>query len=118
MKNKLFVYVALLFFWGCHARLETQMKSLEGSSPEFQSYIKKQYAEGEQLFKKYCAPCHGIFGAGNSDAPNFSAIELHNYNAAFIRGDRENHAVARGIDDESFEKIMTFLTYRQQDTIR
>jgi mono/diheme cytochrome c family protein len=89
------------------------MNSLDGSSAEYKKYIVKQFEEGEALYKKYCAPCHGIFGPGNSDAPNFSKTALHNYNASFIRGDRENHAVAQKIEDESFDKILTILTYRK-----
>lgn len=113
----IFMIATFISLLVCCRSSVSQMKSLEGSSPEYQKYIKKEFAQGEVLYKKYCAPCHGIFGPGNTDAPNFSQIELHNYNAAFIKGDRDNHAVAQGLDDDSFGKILTFLTYRKTDVV-
>ena len=107
------IYVSLaIFIAACGTYPQSKMKPLDGSSKEYQTYIKKEFTRGEVLYKKYCSSCHGIFGPGNSDAPNFTSIQLHNYNAAFIRSDKENHAVAQGLDDESFQSIMTYLTYR------
>lgn len=112
MKVKILYISIAIFILACVSHPQSKMKSLEGSSKEYQVYLKKEFTQGEILYKKYCASCHGIFGTGNTDAPNFTSVQLHNYNSAFIRSDKENHAVAQGLDDESFQSIMTFLTYR------
>jgi cytochrome c len=112
MKGKHIYFIFSILIFACAVQPSSKIKSLEGSSKDYQTYIKKEFIRGEILYKKYCASCHGIFGPGNTDAPNFTSIQLHNYNAAFIRADKENHAVAQNLDDESFQSIMTFLSYR------
>jgi mono/diheme cytochrome c family protein len=112
MKGKYVYLIFTVFIVACAVQPSSKIKSLAGSSEEYQTYIKKEFTRGEVLYKKYCASCHGIFGPGNTDAPNFTNIQLHNYNAAFIRSDKENHAVEQCLDDESFQSIMTFLSYR------
>ncbi len=111
-KQRVIYFLLSTFVVACAVKPVSKIKSLEGSSKDYQSYIKKEFTKGEILYKKYCASCHGIFGPGNTDSPNFTNIQLHNYNAAFIKADKENHAVAQGLDDESFQSIMTFLSYR------
>ncbi len=111
--RSLFYILFVLLLTACIIQSTSRMKSLEGTSDDFKKYAVKEFKQGETLYKKYCASCHGIFGQGNADAPNFSSIAIHNYNASYIKGDKENHAVAQGLDEESFQKILFFLSYRE-----
>ncbi len=70
---------------------------------------------GKKLYKEYCTKCHGVLTKGKKDIPNFSRVQLDNYNAAFIKKDPKNHAVAQKLTQEQLGDIILFLTFIKRD---
>lgn len=66
---------------------------------------------GKKLYKVYCTQCHGVFAKGKKDIPNFSRVQLDNYNANFLKKDPKNHAVAQKLSNEQLGDIILFLTF-------
>jgi hypothetical protein len=109
----LFPCILLLVF--CGTRKYGEIQNLDGASKEYQTYVKKEFPTGAKLYRQYCTGCHGIFSAGKDSVPNFSKTQIDGYNLAFIQADSTNHAVASGISQEEFERILLFLTFRKKD---
>jgi mono/diheme cytochrome c family protein len=98
----------------CATPKGAQMQNLDGTAPEFQTYVKAHFPKGAELFKKNCSGCHGVFTKGRDSVPNFTKIQMDSYNLAFLQGDTTNHAVAMGISQEEFELIALFFAFRKQ----
>lgn len=70
---------------------------------------------GKKLYKAHCTGCHGVFTKGKKDIPNFSRVQLDNYNANFIKKDPKNHAVAQKLSKDQLGDIILFLTFIKKD---
>jgi hypothetical protein len=70
---------------------------------------------GKKLYKAHCTGCHGIFTKGKKDIPNFSRIQLDNYNSNFLKKDPKNHAVAAKLSKDQLNDIIIFLTFIKKD---
>ncbi len=66
---------------------------------------------GKKLYKAHCTGCHGIFTKGKKDIPNFSRVQLDNYNSNFLKKDPKNHAVAQKLSKDQLGDIIVFLTF-------
>jgi cytochrome c553 len=66
---------------------------------------------GKKLYKAHCTGCHGIFTKGKKEIPNFSRVQLDNYNSNFIKKDPKNHAVAQKLSKDQLGDIIIFLTF-------
>ena len=112
IKNK---YVIILFSAFLLLRLQTTAQpkveyvppvNLTGDAlAEVIAHIEK----GKILFKKKCSRCHGVFTDGKEGIPNFSKMELANYNIKFIQEDPLNHAFTQKMTDEEFTDVIFFL---------
>ncbi len=71
------------------------------------------FEKGKILYKINCAGCHGIYKKGRDSVPNFTKIQIDNYNAMFIKGDKKNHSVAARLDPQQLYYILTFLRLRR-----
>jgi len=90
------------------------MYSIDTSlSKEKQKTLMSQIKVGKTLLKSYCSDCHGIFGKGVENIPNFSVTQLDNYKAKFLSNDKVNHAFAKHISIDELSKILTFLKFKK-----
>ncbi|MGE0637659.1 MAG: cytochrome c [Bacteroidia bacterium] len=70
---------------------------------------------GKKLYKAHCTGCHGVFTKGKKDIPNFSRVQLDNYNSNFLKKDPKNHAVAQKLSKDQLGDIILFLTFIKKD---
>lgn len=110
-----FSAVLLFFFSSCATKkveyaFPDNAKELPGY-PELMEHLNS----GKKLYKEYCTKCHGVLTKGKKDIPNFSRVQLDNYNAAFIKKDPKNHAVAQKLTQEQLGDIILFLTFIKRD---
>lgn len=70
---------------------------------------------GKKLYKVHCGKCHGVFTKGKKDIPNFSRVQLDNYNSNFLKKDPKNHAVAAKLSKDQMNDIIIFLTFIKKD---
>ena len=68
--------------------------------------------KGKELFKANCSGCHGIFTAGKDGIPNFTATQIDNYSARFLRHDPKNHAVTKEMSPDQMNDVLMFLRFR------
>jgi len=97
-------------------------KKIEYNIPNyFRGERKEQLMEnlkkGSILYKNNCSECHGIFGKGKEDAPNFTYNEIQNYLTAYQTNDTRNHAVMKKLLPEELSMIVNFLQMRKIDSI-
>ncbi len=115
MRSLLLFAVCSLLVVACTTRkveyaFPEDAKSLPGY-PELMEHLEK----GKKLYKAYCTNCHGVFTKGKSDIPNFSRIQLDNYNANFMKKDPKNHAVAKKLSQDQLNDIILFLTFIKKE---
>lgn len=87
-----------------------EAKTLPGY-PELMEHLEA----GKKLYKAYCTGCHGVFTKGKKEIPNFSRIQLDNYNSNFMKKDPKNHAVAKKLSQDQMGDIILFLTFIKKD---
>ncbi len=68
--------------------------------------------KGKELFKANCSGCHGIFTKGQDNVPNFTAAQIDNYSARFLRHDPKNHAVTKEMSPDQMNDVLMFLRFR------
>lgn len=68
--------------------------------------------QGRDLYKQHCSACHGIFGAGKDQAPDFTKHQLEMYSAKLKMQDEVNHQVTGQLNYAQVECILNFLTRR------
>jgi len=73
--------------------------------------------KGRLLFKQNCSNCHGIFAKGKEGIPDFTNQEIKNYMTAYQSNNEKNHAVIKKLLPEEMSMILTFLQYRQIDSL-
>lgn len=72
--------------------------------------------KGKVLYKIHCSGCHGIFSKGKDGVPNFTKIQIDNYQATALIGlDPNNHAVAQKMSSQQIDYVITFLRLRKID---
>ncbi len=111
-------YPALLFIAVCAAFMQCKSSSkITYNIPTTLS--KTQHDElldkckkGKELFKANCSGCHGIFTAGKDGIPNFTATQIDNYSARFLRHDPKNHAVTKEMSPDQMNDVLMFLRFR------
>lgn len=69
--------------------------------------------KGKELFKANCSGCHGIFTKGKDGIPNFTAAQIDNYSARFLRHDPKNHAVTKQMSPDQMNDVLMFLRFRE-----
>ncbi len=115
VKKVLLIIIVSLCFLQCNTRkveyaFPPDAKSLPGY-PELYEHLEK----GKKLYKAYCTGCHGVFNKGKKDIPNFSRVQLDNYNANFVKKDPKNHAVAKKLSQDQLSDIILFLTFIKKE---
>ncbi|HEX5625514.1 MAG TPA: c-type cytochrome, partial [Saprospiraceae bacterium] len=70
--------------------------------------------QGRDLYKQHCSVCHGIYGKGNDQAPDFTKHQLEMYSAKLKMQDEVNHQVAGQLNYAQVECILNFLTRRNE----
>ncbi len=70
------------------------------------------FEKGKALYKVHCGDCHGIFTKGKDGIPNFTQIQIDNYNANAL-ANPEQHTAIRTMSTEQFNYVMTFLRLRK-----
>jgi len=85
-------------------------KALPGY-PELMEHLEA----GKKLYKAHCTGCHGVFTKGKKGIPNFSRVQLDNYNSNFIKKDPKNHAVAQKLSKDQLNDIIIFLTFVKKE---
>lgn len=117
MKNLLIIFslVCFVFLTQC-AQRRVQYAFPKGADtlPGYDELMTHINA-GKKLYKAHCTGCHGVFTKGKKDIPNFSRIQLDNYNSNFLRNDPKNHAVAAKLSREQVGDIMVFLTFIKKE---
>ena len=98
---------------GCAAGQQIAYNISPDVPPENRTLLLERAEKGKILFKNHCAACHGIFTAGRDSVPNFTNTQLDSYNAAFVKGEQKNHAVARKLSQQQVDYILTFLRLRK-----
>jgi len=73
------------------------------------------FEKGKALYKIHCGDCHGIFTKGKDGVPNFTQIQIDNYNANAL-ANPEQHTAIRTMSLEQFNYVMTFLRLRKIKT--
>ena len=114
-KNYLLFVVCCLLIGACtNYKVEyafpDDAKTLPGY-PELMEHLEN----GKILYKINCGKCHGVFTKGKKSIPNFSRIQLDNYNSNFMKKDPKNHAVAKKLSQEQLGDIILFLTFIKKD---
>lgn len=110
-----FSAVIFFFFYSCSTRkveyaFPDDAKTYKGY-PELMEHLEG----GKKLYKVYCGKCHGVTTKGKNTIPNFSRVQLDNYNAAYIRKDPKNHAVAEKLSKDQLGDIILFLTFIKRE---
>ena len=114
----------LTFKLGGEAQLpETQITYLNVPEPQKMAYTPEQRAEGELLFARYCAVCHGP-GAGTvGPIPNllYSGEDVHAaWDAIVVGGARENKGMPKfdhAMDVAGSQAIRAYVIDMAKNTI-
>lgn len=109
----LILFSFLCFLPYCKTTKETAYIIPEQYTGETRQNLINMLEHGQKLYKIHCARCHGIFTNGKDSIPNFSKTQIENYEAAFIRNDSTNHAVAQKIRPYDLDMILQFLAFRK-----
>ncbi len=100
---------------GCASSPASEMNLRPDVTRETRALLIERYSKGKVLYRRHCAECHGIFQAGRDSVPNFSRVQLDNYNSAWLRGDPKNHMVAARMSQEQVTCVLVFLETRKRD---
>ena len=103
-----------LAVWSCAAHKPVEYVIPADVTGENRELMIERCETGRMLFKVNCSECHGIYGGGKDSIPNFSAQQIDNYNANYIKADPRNHAVARQLSQQQVDCILTFLRLRKR----
>ena len=106
--------IAFFAMMQCSAPRKTEYNIPATASEEYKTLLTERLDKGKELYKIYCADCHGIFSKGRDSIPNFSKNQIDNYDALFVKKDPKSHAVARKLSQEQVDYILTFLRLRKQ----
>jgi hypothetical protein len=98
---------------GCASEKKTEYNIPPDYTPKARQAAIEKFEKGKVLFKINCASCHGIYEKGKETVPNFTKIQIDNYNAMFIKGDPKNHSVAAKLSQEQLNYILNFLRLRR-----
>ncbi len=107
--------ILLLCIWliACTAKNKTQYDIADHVTKENREILIDRAEKGKVLYKLHCASCHGIFTPGRDSVPNFTKIQIDNYqSAALIAMDPTNHAVAQKMSAQQIDYVITFLRLR------
>jgi len=100
----------------CTSQKKTQYDIADHVTPENRELLIERAEKGKVLYKIYCAGCHGIFTEGKDSVPNFTKIQIDNYQATALIGlDPKNHAVAQKMSSQQIDYVITFLRLRKVD---
>jgi hypothetical protein len=115
MKNRVIIYVmlCLLFFTYCATKKKTEYDIPSHYGVQARENAIDWFEKGKILYKVDCAGCHGIYKKGKDSVPNFTKIQIDNYNAMYIKGDPKNHSVASKLSPDQLYYILTFLRLRR-----
>src|SRR5215831_5063926 len=94
------IFVIAFVMIKCSAPRKTEYNIPPTASEEYKTLLKERLDKGKELYKIYCADCHGIFSKGKDSIPNFSKDQIDNYDALFVKKDPRSHAVARKLSQE------------------
>jgi mono/diheme cytochrome c family protein len=84
--------------------------------PENKAILIARAEKGKILYKEHCSGCHGIFTKGKDGVPNFTKVQIDNYQSTALIGlDPNNHAVAKRMSTEQIDYVITFLRLRKID---
>jgi len=72
-------------------------------------FLRDHWTTGYYQYKSNCSGCHGIFGKGKENIPNFTKVQFDNYGASFLAGDKKNHAVMKNVTEDELFSIFLFL---------
>jgi hypothetical protein len=108
-------FVFCLFFVHCVSKKKVEYDIPSHYGKESRENAIAWFEKGKILFKLNCSGCHGIFQKGKDSIPNFTKMQIDNYNAMFIKGDPKNHSVARKLSQDQLNYILTFLRLRKMD---
>jgi len=109
----LLLILPALIFLQCAAGRKTTYTFPPEFPAEKKKEVKEKAIQGEALYKIHCADCHGIFTGGKDKIPNFTATQIDNYSAKFLRHDPKNHAIAQKMSPDQLNDILMFLRYRK-----
>jgi mono/diheme cytochrome c family protein len=112
-KYLVFLFLLLLLFAGCTSGKKTEYNIPSHYTPKARQAAIEEFEKGKELFKVHCASCHGIYKKGKETVPNFTKIQIDNYNAMFIKGDPKNHSVASKLSQQQLNYILDFLRLRR-----
>jgi len=100
----------------CSNQKRTQYEIADHVTKENKELLIERAEKGKVLYKIHCAGCHGIFTKGKDSIPNFTKIQIDNYQAAALIGlDPKNHAVAQKMSSQQVDYVVTFLRLRKID---
>ncbi len=115
------IYLLLITILFCLFLTQCTTRKVEYAFPEdakkMQGYdeLMSHLEAGKKLYKAHCTGCHGVFTKGKKDVPNFSRVQLDNYNSNFLKKDPKNHAVAAKLSKDQMNDIIIFLTFIKKD---
>ena len=110
----IFLIAGLLLVSCANRKVEYAFPDDANSLPGY-AELMEHLESGKKLYKTNCTGCHGVFTKGKKGIPNFSRIQLDNYNSNFMRKDPKNHAVAKKLTQEQLGDIILFLTFIKKD---
>jgi hypothetical protein len=115
VKYLIFIAVVAFFFFflQCVSKKKVEYDIPPHYGKEAREKSIEWFEKGKVLFKINCSGCHGIYKNGRDSIPNFTKMQIDNYNAMFIRGDPKNHSVARKLSQDQLNYILTFLRLRK-----
>ena len=115
MKNRVIISVVLclLFFTYCASKKKVEYDIPSHYGAQARENAIDWFEKGKILYKVDCAGCHGIYKKGKDSVPNFTKIQIDNYNAMYIKGDPKNHSVASKLSPDQLYYILTFLRLRR-----
>ena len=109
------VIISFVVLSKCASQRKTEYDIPSHVPPENKALLIARAEKGKVLYKTYCSGCHGIFTKGKDGIPNFTKMQIDNYNAMFIKGDPKNHSVARKLSQDQLNYILTFLRLRKMN---
>jgi Cytochrome c len=115
MKKRVIISVlsCLLFLTYCATKKKTEYDIPSHYGVQARENAIDWFEKGKILYKVDCAGCHGIYKKGKDSVPNFTKIQIDNYNAMYIKGDPKNHSVASKLSPDQLYYILTFLRLRR-----
>lgn len=109
-------FIFLLFFFiGCAAHKVEYAFPEDAKKMQGYDELVSHLEAGKKLYKAHCTSCHGVFTKGKKDIPNFSRVQLDNYNSNFLKKDPKNHAVAAKLSKDQMNDIIIFLTFIKKE---